>query len=136
MGAADLDVLKQAYEAFGRGDVPGVLSAFTDDIEWYEAEGLPYGGLYRGPQEVAEKVFGPVVMDIPDFSVTPEEYISNGEQVAVVARYAGTGQQSGERLDLQVVHVWDFRDGKLSRFRQFIDTVKFREVVPESAAVA
>jgi ketosteroid isomerase-like protein len=30
------------------------------------------------------------------------------------------------------VHVWDIRDGKAARFRQFIDTVKFREVVPTS----
>jgi len=33
------------------------------------------------------------------------------------------------------VHVWDIRDGKLARFRQFIDTVKFAEVVPVPAAV-
>ena len=134
MGAADVQLLERTYEAFGRGDVPAVLSAFTDDIDWRLAEGMPYGGPYRGPQEVAEKVFAKVMEDVPDFGVTPEEYISDGEKVAVVIRYSGTGKDSGRELDLQLVHVWDFRDGKLSRFRQFIDTVKFREVVPESVA--
>jgi ketosteroid isomerase-like protein len=38
-------------------------------------------------------------------------------------------------LDLPAVHIWDIRDGKLARFRQFIDTVKFAEVVPVPAAV-
>jgi ketosteroid isomerase-like protein len=33
-------------------------------------------------------------------------------------------------LDLPVVHVWDIHGGKAARFRQFIDTVKFLEVVP------
>ncbi len=31
--------------------------------------------------------------------------------------------------------VWDIRDGKLVHFRQFIDTVKFAEVVPVPAAI-
>jgi ketosteroid isomerase-like protein len=34
------------------------------------------------------------------------------------------------------VHVWDIRDGKVARFRQFIDTVRFAEVVPADASVA
>ena len=36
----------------------------------------------------------------------------------------------GETLDLPAVHVWYLRDGKVARFRQFMDTVKYREVVP------
>lgn len=50
-----------------------------------------------------------------------------------MVRYRGTGSATGRELDLQVVHVWDVRDGKLSRFRQFIDTAKFLEVVPARA---
>jgi ketosteroid isomerase-like protein len=37
-------------------------------------------------------------------------------------------------LDLRVVHVWDVRDGKIARFRQFADTAKFLEVVPVEIA--
>jgi ketosteroid isomerase-like protein len=51
------------------------------------------------------------------------------------AVYTGTGKATGKALDLPVVHIWDIRDGKLARFRQFIDTVKFAEVVPVPAAV-
>jgi ketosteroid isomerase-like protein len=51
-----------------------------------------------------------------------------------VVRYSGTGKVSGKPLDVEVVHVWDVRDGKLARFRQFIDTVTFGEAVPAEAA--
>jgi ketosteroid isomerase-like protein len=34
------------------------------------------------------------------------------------------------------VHAWDIRDGKLARFRQFIDTLQFAEVVPADVSVA
>jgi ketosteroid isomerase-like protein len=30
----NLQVVHQAYEAFGRGDVPGVLAMLTEDVEW------------------------------------------------------------------------------------------------------
>jgi ketosteroid isomerase-like protein len=39
-------------------------------------------------------------------------------------------------LDVPVVHIWNIRDGKLARFRQFIDTVKFAEVVPAGVPAA
>jgi uncharacterized protein len=129
-------VVRGLYEAFGRGDVPGVLGAMTDDVEWVEAEGMPYGGVYHGGDEVAQNVFGPIVGDIPDFAVTPEEYVASGSTVAVVVRYSGTAKETGNTLNLPAVHVWDVRGDKVARFRQFIDTVKFSEAVPTSAAAA
>ena len=136
MSGQSVDVVNGVYEAFARGDVPGVLGAFADDIEWYEAEGMPYGGLHRGGEAVAQKVFGPISEDVEGFAVTPEELIGSGATVAAVVRYTGTGKATGKALDVPVVHVWDIRDGKLARFRQFIDTVKFAEVVPAGVAAA
>ena len=91
---------------------------------------MPYGGLYRGREAVAQNVFGPITEDVEGFAVTPEELIGSGATVAAVVRYTGTGKATGKALDVPVVHVWDIRDGKLARFRQFIDTVKYAEVVP------
>jgi ketosteroid isomerase-like protein len=130
MSEQSVEVIKGAYAAFAKGDVPAVLGAMTDDVEWHEAEGMPYGGVHRGPGAVAEKVFGPIVADVPDFAVTPEEFFPSGDTVAVLTRYTGTGKASGKTLDLLVAHVWDVHDGKITRFRMFADTVKYLEVVP------
>lgn len=71
MGEKSVEVVKGIYEAFGRGDVPAVLAAMADDdIEWYEAEGMPYGGLHHGPDAAAHNVVGPLAQDIPDFTAT------------------------------------------------------------------
>jgi uncharacterized protein len=136
MSDQNVEFVKSTYEAFGRGDVPAVLGAFAEDIEWFEAEGLPYGGLHRGRDAVAQDVFGPITEDVEGFAITPEEVIGSGATIAAVVRYTGTGKATGKALDLPVVHVWDIRDGKLARFRQFIDTVKYAEVVPASVAAA
>src|SRR5579859_397861 len=82
-----VEFVKGIYGAFGRGDVPAVLGAFADDIEWYEAEGMPYGGLYHGGEAVAQNVFGPISEDVEGFAVTPEEVIGSGATVAAVVRY-------------------------------------------------
>ena len=130
MGEQSVDVVRGIYEAFGRGDLPAVLGAMADDIEWHEAEGMPYGGVYHGGEAVAQNVFGPITQDIPDFAVKPEEFIASGDAVAAVVRYTGTGKATGKQLNLPVVHVWDVRNDKIAQFRQFIDTAKFLEVVP------
>ena len=130
MEEQSVEVVRRVYDAFGRGDMAGVLGAMADDIKWYQAEGMPYGGLYHGGEAVAQNVFGPLMRDIPNFAVAPEEFIASGDTVVVVARYTGTGKDTGKDLDLPVVHVWDVRNDKLARFRQFADTAKFLEVVP------
>ena len=136
MSEQNVEFVKTVYDAFARGDVPAVLGAFADDIEWFEAEGMPYGGLHRGPNAVTQNVFGPITADNEGFAVTPEEYVGSGGTVAAVVRYTGTGKATGKVLDLPAVHVWDIRDGKATRFRQFMDTVKYGEVVPADVSVA
>jgi uncharacterized protein len=136
MGEENIEFVKGLYAAFRRGDVPAVLAGFADDIELHEAEGMPYGGLYRGGEAVLQNVFGPIATDVEGFAVMPEEFVGSGDAVAVVGRYTGIGKVTGKTLDVPVVHVWDIRDGKLTRFRQFIDTVKFAEVVPADVSVA
>ena len=130
MSDQNVEWVSGIYDAFSQGDIPTVLGAFADDVEWFEAEGMPYGGLYRSGEAVLQNVFGPIAADLEGFAVTPEEYIGSGEAVAAIVRYTGTGKATGKTLDLPAVHVWELRDGKLARFRQFIDTVKFAEVVP------
>jgi ketosteroid isomerase-like protein len=134
MSEQNVEFVKDVYDAFARGDVPAVLGAFADDIEWFEAEGMPYGGVYRGGEAVVQNVFGPITTDNDGFALILEELIGSGGTVAAILRYTGTGKATGKALDVPAVHVWDIRDGKLARFRQYIDTVKYAEVVPADVA--
>jgi ketosteroid isomerase-like protein len=129
MGSNDVDLVQSAYAAIGRGDVASFFATMSDDVDWFETEGLPFGGHYRGPAQVGESVFGPLFADFPDFTVTPQEFIGQGPTVAVVVHYQGTASQTQAQLDAAAVHVWDVEDGKIVRFRQFFDSVKYREAV-------
>ena len=134
MAEQNVKLLQGLNDAFAQGDVPAVLGKMTDDMEWHEADGMPYPSPQHGPGAVAENIFGPVINDVPDFTVTPKELIANDDQVAVVAQYTGTAKATGTKLDLPVVHIWDIRGDKICRFRQYTDASKFNEVVGTQAA--
>ena len=135
MSHDNIAFVRSLYEAFAKGDVPTVLAGFDENIEWNEAEGMPYGGQYHGPEAVAENVFGPITNDFDDFDVTPEEILADGDRVVVLLTHTGTAKESGNKLSMPAAHVWTVRDGKVTYFRQLADsaTMNAALAVPASA---
>lgn len=62
MCKANVDLLRNAYNAFAHGDIPSVLDAMTDDVQFVVAENSPYyrGTPYVGKQEIEENIFARV----------------------------------------------------------------------------
>src|SRR5262245_8306400 len=77
MSEQNVELVQGTYDSFARGDVPAVLGAFADDIEWLEAEGMPYGGVYRGADAVVQNVFGPITEDVDGFALVIEQLIAS-----------------------------------------------------------
>ena len=47
----NVELMRDLYGAFGRGEIPAVVGGMDPNIEWREAEGNPYqpsGGAWRG----------------------------------------------------------------------------------------
>jgi uncharacterized protein len=125
-------LLKNLYDAFGRGDIPNVLGMMSSDIKWYEAESNPYmpsGEAWVGPDAVLNNLFMRLGGEWDGFTVHPGSFHGAGDSVIVEARYSGTYKPTGKRLDAQVCHVRDVKDGKLTRFQQYVDTAKLRDVM-------
>jgi ketosteroid isomerase-like protein len=128
----NIEFVKSMYKAFANGDVPSVLAAFDDNIEWNEAEGNPYnpGHPFVGPAAVVEGVFARAGNDIDGFEIRPERFLADGDTVVMLGRYWGAkAHATGEPLDVQAVHVWDLKDGKAVRFQQYVDTLHFASAV-------
>jgi len=120
---SSLEIARDAYDAFTQGDLDAVVGAFDADIVWEQAQGLPHGGTYVGVEAVKTNVFGPLDREWWDeFSATPEQFIAAGEEVVVLGRYRGIAKTTGNVLDVPFVHVWVIARGRVTRFRQFLDT--------------
>ena len=128
----NVSVLKNLYAAFARGDIPTVLGAMSPDIHWHEAEGNPYmpsGEAWVGPDAILHNLFMRLGAEWDGFSVHPGSFYDAGDSVIVEVRYSGTYKASGKSMDAQVCHVWDIKDGKVTRFQQYVDTAKLRDTM-------
>jgi uncharacterized protein len=129
MSESNVQTAKASYEAFARADLPAVLECFHTDVEWHAAEGLPWGGVHKGREAVAQDVFGALMAAFDGFSLTTEQFIDGGDFVVVLGRYGATAKVSGKPLDAAFAHVWELEDGKLKRYYHYTDTVKFRDAL-------
>jgi ketosteroid isomerase-like protein len=126
-----VDVVKGTYEAFGRGNIPAVLGAMDPKMEWREAEGNPYmpsGEPWIGPEAILNNLFVKLGTEWDAFTVHPQTYYEAGDTV-VEGRYTGTYKETGNRMDVQVCHVWEVKGGKLTNFQQYVDTARLQDVM-------
>ncbi|MFN8224309.1 MAG: nuclear transport factor 2 family protein [Gaiellales bacterium] len=119
----NVEAVQAAYAAFSRGDRAGALAAFSPDVVWEQAQGLPHGGTYRGLAAVEENVFGPLTRDWWErFDAPVDEVIDAAPHVVAIGRYRGVAKGTGRSLDVPYVHIWTFENGVAVRFRQYLDT--------------
>ncbi len=115
------DLIRSFYAALSTGDAPTALSLMAEDIEWHTM--WHYKVLGRGPQNVAEGLLMPLMAEWASFALTPTDYIADGDTVVSLGSFTGVHGMSGKSVDAAYAHVWEVRDGKIQRFRQYIDTL-------------
>lgn len=125
METENTQLVKDAYAAFGRGDVPGVLALLDDNVEWHGVIGtegvLPHAGLKQGRAAVGE--FFRVLGETAEFhTFEPREFIAQGDQVAVVGHYSGRAKSTGKNWDSGWVMIFTIRNGRIVRFREYTDS--------------
>jgi uncharacterized protein len=118
MSDRNVEMLQRAYEAFGRGDIPEVMSVFADDIEWHVPAVLPQGMDARGKGEVAG-FFGKLVEVWDDFNLEIDDFVASGDRVCVVG--SASGKVDGTPASYGLVHAWTVTDGACTKFVEYAD---------------
>lgn len=126
---SNVDIVKGAYEAFGRGDVPAVLEALDKDVIWTDMEGFPTGGTYVGAGAILNGVFLPLGTEWNSFQANPDEFLESGDRVVALGHYEGTYKATGKGMRVPFAHVWTLRDGKVVKFVQYTDTLLVSKVL-------
>jgi ketosteroid isomerase-like protein len=121
MSQQDVEMVRAAYEAFNRQDIPAVLATYDPSIEWTEGGGgRAPAGTFRGPEAVAQEVFALVPRSFTEFRADPERFIDAGEHVVVIGRFRGKATR-GATLDAPFVHVQRVRNGRITRFENYVE---------------
>jgi ketosteroid isomerase-like protein len=132
-----VQTVKEMYAAFGRGDVQGILAKLDENVSWeFEAPAeLSYSGMRRGIRETAGFFEGIAKEHAnPDLRMT--EFVSSGDSVAAFGRYAATIRATGKRVDSPVAHLFKFRDGKVVRYVNMLNTAAFVDAANSSSGAA
>ena len=118
------EIVKGMYEAFGRGDIEGILNKLTDDVVWLsspESKTIPTGGTFRGRAGVAN-FFQKVAATIDFDAFMPEKYVEQGDIVVALGSYAGRSKPLNKKFSSPWAMVFTFRGGKLAHFEEHYDS--------------
>jgi len=107
------------------GDTAGAVSVYTDDVE-HDVVGSPTGPIHG--RTAAQRFYDQLIADLDTerMALAREQY---GEDFCVV-EHECTGVAKGEfmgipgngrRVTFRILHVWDFKDGAISREQVWVD---------------
>jgi ketosteroid isomerase-like protein len=102
-----------------------IPALFHPDAEWIEAPERVDSKTYRGHDGIRDS-FEQWLEQWGDYRVQAERFEDHGDQVLVVTHESGEGHGSGASADATVYTVFTFRDGKVSRYREFHDEAAAR----------
>jgi ketosteroid isomerase-like protein len=131
-------VVKDAYAAFGRGDIPAILAMLDDNVAWHAlkgAEGVaPQAGIRRGKASVTQ--FFTILASTTEFTVfEPREFIAQGDKVAVVGYYEVNVKTTGRSVASDWVMVFTLVNGRITEFREWTDSAQVVRAYAQIAAV-
>jgi uncharacterized protein len=115
-----LETVRKAYEAFGKGDIPGVLSLLDQNVEWRfpDAQGLWFDGTHHGPNQVVERVFAGIGQHMREFRIEPERFVAVGSNIAVTGRVSATSK-AGRKLEAPYFQLWRVESGKATHVAEY-----------------
>lgn len=126
---SNVEIAEELYDAFNRGDLAECLAGFADDVVWTAPAGSPIAsGTFNGPDEVMENVFARVPELFDSFEVAIDRLIDGDDTVVMEGALKGT-THGGESIEVPVVHVSDYQDGKLQQFAEYTDTALLEEAL-------
>jgi ketosteroid isomerase-like protein len=117
MPEADIEALRQTYEAFGHRDWDAIVQDVHPEFELV----TPAHGLFKtyvGPQRATkafEEFFGPY----EEVLVEPEELFEHGDKTVVFFFQRCRPKDSTASIEVRAAHVWTMKEGRAIRLEIF-----------------
>jgi ketosteroid isomerase-like protein len=119
----NVEIVKRGYEAFGRGDIEGLLALCAENIEWISSgpPELPTAGTRRGREQVAQ--FFTIVDQLFEMQrFEPTQFVAQGDWVVVLGQDTAKVKATGKVLTEEWAHAFTIRGGQIVAFHEYMDT--------------
>ncbi|MGO8813179.1 MAG: nuclear transport factor 2 family protein [Terriglobia bacterium] len=120
---ANVRLVEEVYEAFGRGDIAAVLN-FIDpgaDLDFEGPKAIPWAGSWHGREGWTE-FFQRLGENADEITLSMAPFAAQGDNVVTVGRYRARVKRSGQRIDSPLVHLWTIRNGRVVKCRELTNT--------------
>ena len=110
--------MRDAFEAFGRGDLDAVLENMTDDCTWFNEGASPLAGAHQGKEAIAQMFLQ--LFTLSDGTFTTEPITILADDARSLAVYDGTATIGGDTKTLRWVLCDEMTsDGKVAECHCF-----------------
>ena len=127
MSRENVELVRHAYEAYARGDLPAAASAYSEDTVWDVSRFRPDVETHSGKDELAKNI-GSWRETWSEHSFSLEQAVDAGGCVVAVIKESGRGKASGVPVTIRYGQLIRVRNGKI------VETVVFSD--PKDAFAA
>ncbi|MDR3530423.1 MAG: nuclear transport factor 2 family protein [Rhodopila sp.] len=118
----NVQIVKDAFAAIGRGDMQGLLALSAENIEWIIPGKWPLAGTHRGHAGLADLLRK--ASEMVETSISePREFVAQGDRVLVVGFATGRVKATNRTFEDHFVFAITVRNGKVTNIREYIDTL-------------
>ena len=120
----NLRIVKEIYDAVGRGDVTAILDRVCDDVDWSAeaaSDAAPWYGPRTGKTGVAS-FFRDLAESIEITEFAPHGFATGDDDVHLLVGWTFRSVTTGRQASMTMHHYWRIRDGKIDQFRGSEDT--------------
>lgn len=116
---ANLELAQRFYQAIFSGDSAFMTAHMTDDFCVVEAEGLPYGGTWKGLAGF-QALFAKISTEhFEGVDIQVKTITANDDYAMSFFRFTGTARRTGRHVDFEIAEVLTLRDGKVACIKPF-----------------
>lgn len=126
----NLTIVKEIYDAVGRGDVAAILDRVSDNVDWAAqaaSKAAPWHGPRAGRDGVAS-FFTDLASSIEIGAFTPHSCAVGQDDVHLLVDWTIRSASTGREASTTMHHYWRIRDGKATYFRGSEDTELIAQV--------
>jgi len=128
MSRRNLDAVEEAFEAYFRGDLDGLADLADPDVVVTQIAELPDAETFHGRRGLIE-VIDAWQAAWDDVRVERLSTRDMGDHVVTTIRQRARGRSSGVEVEGLFTFVFTLKEGRLVRWRMFVDAAQALEAV-------
>ena len=126
MSQENVEIVRQVYEAFNRGDWDAVYCDFAGDAEMATPPRGLDAGIFRGREE-GQAYWEDFLRPYEAVTTEPVEFFESGDQLLVFIKTRARPKGSSAEVEFGTGHLWTIRDGTVVSLRIFPEREKALE---------